>query len=93
MAARIFFTLLSLGLAAGAFCGGASAAPAGVNLFVVMFLFIAVIVWFDWGSIREGYSFLDENGEQRPVNPMLIRLGPLLPLLLGQSDRRKSNRK
>lgn len=93
MAARIFFTILSLLLAAGAFCGGASATPAGINLFVVMFLFIAVIVWFDWGSIREGYSFLDENGEHRPVNPMLIRLGPLLPLLLKRPDRANPNRK
>jgi hypothetical protein len=92
MAARIFFTILSLGLAAGAFCGAAPA-PAGVNLFAVMFLFIAVIVWFDWGSIREGYSFLAENDEHRRVNPMLIRLGPLLPLLLKQPDRKKSNRK
>jgi hypothetical protein len=92
VAARIFFTILSLGLAAGAFCGAAPA-PAGVNLFAVMFLFIAVVVWFDWGAIREGYSFLEENGDQRPANPMLIRLGPLLPLLLPQRDRRKSNGK
>lgn len=90
MAARIFFTILSLVLAGGAFRGD-SAAPPGVNLFVVLFLFIAVIVWFDWGSIQEGYSFLSENGEHRRVHPMLIRLGPLLPLLLKSSGGRKTN--
>ena len=93
MAARVFFTILSLGLAAGAFRGSSAAAPAGINLFVVLFLFIAVILWFDWGSIREGYSFLAENGEHPRVHPMLIRLGPLLPLLLKQPDREKSQGK
>jgi hypothetical protein len=90
LAARVFFTILSLLLAIAAFCG-ASAEPAGVNLFVVLLLFIAVIVWFDWGSIRDGYSFLAENGEHPRVHPMLIRLGPLLPLLLKPSDRKKAN--
>ena len=90
MAARLFFTILSLILAVSAF-RGVSTAPAGVNLFVVLFLFIAVIVWFDWGSIGEGYSFLAENGEHSRVHPMLIRLGPLLPLLLKSSGGKKAN--
>ncbi|MGH7053342.1 MAG: hypothetical protein ACREFA_05945 [Stellaceae bacterium] len=83
---------MSLTLAVGAFRGD-SAAPAGVNLFVVLFVFIAVIVWFDWGSIGEGYSFLSENGEHRRVHPMLVRMGPLLPLLLKPSAGRKANGK
>lgn len=86
MAARILCTVLSLLLAAGAFWG-AGPAPAGINLFGVLFLFVAVIAWFDWATIRESHFYMGEDGEHRPINPMMVRLGPLLPLLLTRSER------
>ena len=77
MALRLFFTILALLLALGAFCG-AGPAPAGINLFGVLFLFIGWIIWFQWGNIREGYSYLDENGGRGRLDLMFVRLGPLI---------------
>jgi hypothetical protein len=93
MASRVILTGLSLLLAFGAFCG-AGPVPAGPNLFGVLFLFAGWIVWFEWGSIQAGYSYLEESdGEERGglgrLDPMLVRLGPLMIRKLG---REKPNR-
>lgn len=85
MLRRIFSTGAALLVAAAAF-SGAGPPPAGINLPGVLFLFVAFIVWFEWGSIQEGYSFLQDNrrGEHRGSDMMLVRMGPLV--------RRKSDR-
>ena len=78
MAGRIFSTLAALCVAAVAFCG-AGPPPAGINLPCVLFLFVAFVVWFEWGSIGEGYSYLRENRRagNRGSDVMLVRMGPL----------------
>ena len=56
MARRVMFSLLSLLLAGSAFW---SADPVpDVNLFGVMFLFFAFIVWFYWPDIEAGLFLL-----------------------------------
>ncbi|HJU16045.1 MAG TPA: hypothetical protein VJ770_06215 [Stellaceae bacterium] len=87
MGARIVPTIIALLLAAGAFCG-AGPAPAGINLFGVLFLFVAYVTWFEWEAIRGGYSHLGENGEGRQLALMFIRLGPILSR---KSGRKGSN--
>jgi hypothetical protein len=88
MAARLVLTAVPLLLAFGAFCG-AGPVPAGINLFGVLFLFAAWLVWFEWGSIREGYSYLEESGGRGRLDLMLVRLGPLMikKLCRGKPDR------
>lgn len=88
MASRLFLTALALLLALGAFCG-AGPVPAGPNLFGVLFLFMGWIVWFEWGSIQAGYSYLEESGGLGRLDLMLVRLGPLMLKKLG---REKPNR-
>ena len=78
MFARIIATLCALLLAAGAFCG-AGVEPGGINLSGVAFLFLAIVLWFEWGGIREGYSYLAELRGRGEDNPDLLlgRSGPL----------------
>lgn len=75
---RILSTLAALLVAAAAFCG-VGPPPAGINLPGVLFLFVAFVIWFEWGSIREGYCFLQDNrnAESRGSDLMLVRMGPL----------------
>ena len=90
MVFRLFFTILALLLALGAFCG-VGPAPAGINLFGVLFLFAGWIIWFHWRDIREGYSYLDENGERGRLDLMFVRLGPVIFKSLGR-DKPKRER-
>jgi hypothetical protein len=83
MAARLFYTVVALLLAFGAFYG-AGPVPAGINLFGVLFLFVAWIIWFEWGEIREGYSYLGETGGRRRLDLMFVRLGPVIIRRLGR---------
>ncbi|HZU90145.1 MAG TPA: hypothetical protein VE993_12885 [Stellaceae bacterium] len=83
MAARVFLTVGALSLAVAAFCG-AGPAPVGVNLFGVLFLFVAYLVWFEWGAIREGYSYLGESGGRSRLDLMFVRLGPVIIKKLGR---------
>ena len=55
MARRVSYTILALLLAVAAFCG-ADPSPS-INLFGVLFLFVAVVVWFFWAGIQAGYSY------------------------------------
>ena len=78
MARRLFFTVLALVLAAAAF-SGADPMP-DVNLFGVLFLFFAFVVWFHWKEIQAGYAFPAERGESSTagIPLMVVRLGPML---------------
>ena len=89
MARRIFYTLLALILSGSAFY---SADPKpDVNLFGVMFLFIAFIVWFYWHDIIAGYAYLDESRLPRNEGSglMLVRFAPMYFRELTRSRRRK----
>ena len=90
MARRLLFTGIALLLSAAAFAG-ADPAP-DVNLFGVMFLFIAFIVWFYWKDIEAGYSYLEEAGVPRYESSglMFIRFAPMyLRELTGKKRKRR----
>jgi len=77
MLRRIFYTVLFLALGGCAFY---SADPQpDVNLFGVMFLFFAFVVWFYWDDIQAGYACFDEVRAPRSVRSdlMLIRFAPM----------------
>ena len=82
MARRVLFTIIALLLAGNAFYG-ADPVP-DVNLFGVLFLFFAFIVWFCWDEIQAGYSYLEDRGAPRqPPSLMLIRFAPMYLRELG----------
>ena len=90
MARRMFFTILSLVLAAAAFLS-ADASP-DVNLFGVLFLFFAFIAWFTWNDIQAGFAYQAERREQSATTSiplMLVRLGPMLIRELVVRKRRR----
>jgi hypothetical protein len=89
MARRVFYTLLALALAGSAF-DNADPQP-DVNLFGVLFLFMAFVVWFYWHDIIAGYSYLDETRGPRNEGTglMLVRFAPMyLRELTGKQRRR-----
>ena len=77
MVRRVFFTLLALVLAGSAF-SGADPKP-DVNLYGVLFLFFAYIVWFYWKEIQAGFSYIDDTSRPRDENSglMMIRFAPM----------------
>jgi apolipoprotein N-acyltransferase len=76
MARRVLFTVIALLLAVSAFYN-ADPAP-DVNLFGVLFLFFAFVVWFYWKEIQAGYSYLEERGAPRlGTSLMLVRFAPM----------------
>jgi hypothetical protein len=87
MLRRLFYTALALALAASAFY---SADPKpDVNLFGVMFLFFAFVVWFCWEEIEAGYAYLDDRPRGEPSGLMFIRFAPMhLRELTGTKRRR-----
>jgi len=78
MARRLFFTVVSLVMAAAAFLS-ADASP-DINLFGVLFLFFGYLAWFHWHDIQAGYAYQAERREQSSTSLplMLVRLGPML---------------
>jgi hypothetical protein len=90
MVRRVFYTMLALLLAGSAFCN-ADPQP-DVNLFDVLFLFVAFVIWFCWSEIQAGYSYLEENRRvpgYESTGLMLIRLAPMyLRELTGQKRRK-----
>ena len=89
MARRVLFTIIALLLAANAFY---SADPApDVNLFGVLFLFFAFVVWFFWDEIQAGYAYLEDRGAARhETSLMFIRFAPMyLRELVGGNSRRR----
>lgn len=77
MARRLFFTIIAVVLAGSAFYG-ADPWP-DVNLFGVVFLCFAYLVWFFWSDIEAGYSYLDDAGVPRyeTSNLLFIRFAPM----------------
>ncbi len=77
MVRRVVYSLLSLGLAGSAFYG-ADPMP-DVNLFGVMFLFFAFVVWFCWADIEAGYSYLEDHGPPgyEGSGLLLVRFAPM----------------
>ena len=90
MARRLFFTVVALFLSVAAFCG-ADPAPS-INLFGVLFLFVAFVVWFFWKEIQAGYSYLEDSGVPRyePTGVMFIRFAPMHIRELTGKKRRRS---
>ena len=90
MIRRVIFTILALLLAVAAFAG-ADPAP-DVNLFGVLFLFFAFVVWFHWKEIQAGYAYQADRGEQSnaTIPLMVVRLGPMLIRELVVRKRRKA---
>ena len=89
MARRLFYTFLSLVLSGAAF---ASADPApDVNLFGVLFLFFAYIVWFYWKDIEAGYAYLEERRAPgwESSGLMFIRFAPMYLRELTSRRRRR----
>lgn len=70
MAARIFFTCLALISALAAFCDGAASSAGSPNLFGILFLFVAIIVWYEWPTVHDGFT--------DRIDFMFVRLGPLI---------------
>jgi hypothetical protein len=86
---RLLFTGIFLLLAGSAF-SGADPVP-DVNLFGVLFLFFAYVIWFNWKDILAGYSFLDEAGliRQQISRLIVIRFAPMYVRgLAGKKGRR-----
>ena len=90
MVRRLFFTILSLLLAAAAF-SEADPEP-DINLFGVLFLFFAFVAWFHWKEIQAGYAFHADGDEQSntTIPLMVVRLGPMLIRELVVRKRRRA---
>lgn len=90
MLRRIFYTALFLFLSGCAFY---SADPRpDVNLFGVMFLFWAFVIWFYWDDIQAGYAYLDDRGASRDerYGLMLVRFAPMYLRDFTDSKRRRA---
>jgi hypothetical protein len=78
MAARIGVTIVALLLAAIAFLGGGPM-PAGLlNPFGILFLFLAVLIWFAWETILGGFASGRSAGEGAEL-PLLARFETYQP--------------
>ena len=89
MVRRVFYTTLALALAGSAFFN-ADPKP-DINLFGVLFLFFAFVVWFCWEDIEAGYAFLEDSRVPRyeGTGLMFIRFAPMyLRELTGKKRRR-----
>src|SRR5260370_34402842 len=89
MARRVVFTIISLLLATCAFYN-ADPTP-DVNLFGVLFLFFAFIVWFCWNDIQAGYAYLEDAGVPRYETSglMFLRFAPMYLRELTAKKRRR----
>jgi hypothetical protein len=66
MTSKIFFTAAAFLMAVGAFCGGGPTSGGLLDPFGIFFLFVAVLIWFAWGAIQEGFI-------SGPMDFMLVR--------------------
>jgi hypothetical protein len=77
MAARIIITVVLVILAAGAFWGDALGVGYRINPFGVLCLLLAVLNWFAWDTMREGWS-QGRSMKKGGVNlPLDARFGPV----------------
>ena len=90
MLRRIFYTALALALAGSAFLN-ADPRP-DINLFGVLFLFIAFVVWFCWHEIIAGYAYHEESRLPRgeATGLMLVRFAPMYLRELTSRKRRRA---
>ena len=86
MIARTFFTVAALLLAAGGFLGESPLPGGRIDLSGILFLFVAIITWFEWETVRDGF--------RNSGNPMLLgRLAPLLEQLPYRKARESARRR
>jgi hypothetical protein len=62
MVTKISVIVAALLLALIAFAGGGPAAGGLLDPFGLLFLLVAILLWFGWEVVQEGYSQLSENG-------------------------------
>jgi hypothetical protein len=75
MAARLFWTAVTLLLAAGGFFGAAPTPASPLNPFGILFLVLSGLIWLGWETIRSTFS---ETARAQPHESayLLSRLGP-----------------
>jgi hypothetical protein len=78
MFARVFVTIVLIAMAIGAFWIDALGAGSHINPFGVLFWFLAIVNWYAWGAMREGWSYGREVMNKDGTNlPLLARFGPV----------------
>ncbi|MGH7029190.1 MAG: hypothetical protein ACREE9_18680 [Stellaceae bacterium] len=75
MVGKIIATTVLVLLAIYAFWGGALGVG-GVNPFGIFFLLLAVLNWFVWRTIRDGFSDVLSGGDG-VKRSLIIRFGPV----------------
>ena len=76
MAARIGITIVAVLLAVIAFLGGGPTGGGLFDPFGLLWVFLAVLIWFGWDKIVRGYSSA-RGGEDGAELPLLARFGPV----------------
>jgi hypothetical protein len=76
MIARVGVTIAALLLALIAFLGGGPAAPGLLNPFGILFLFLAVLAWFAWDAVIDGYTSAGYGPDGAEL-PLLARFAPV----------------
>jgi hypothetical protein len=76
MIARIGVTLAALLIAAIAFLGGGPTDAGPANPFGILFVLLAILLWFGWEEICAGFSTAWSGGDG-PNLPLLARFGPV----------------
>jgi hypothetical protein len=66
MIARLLVTIITALLAFYAFWGNALGAGRVLNPFGILFLFLAVLIWFKWETIREAFHSV-KNESDLPI--------------------------
>ncbi len=62
MVTKISVAVAALLLAMIAFAGGGPTAGGLLDPFGILFLLVAILIWFGWAAIEEGFSQLRDNG-------------------------------
>jgi hypothetical protein len=87
--ARLFYTGLTLLLAAANFFGGVLLPPSPLDPFGIAFLAAAGTVWFGWEMIGDAYADQEERrraGKTIP-HPLFVRFAPRLDALSNRRAR------